>query len=123
MVFLYLSKPHCIPHHLCFTNSRFHQTTTRRYFHASKFTSQRAVQHLCLQLIIRFVAVFFISGTPVHISWNIVPHHLEHCSMLTGTTFHLSDTTPFYLKRHLKEWKNIKPNLIKRKSRGNESQT
>ena len=56
-----------------------------------------------------------------HISWNIVPYHLEDCSMLAGTAFQLSDNTTFYLKEQPKEQENVKPNPTKRKARGKQS--
>lgn len=89
--FFYLSTPHSTHHRTCFTNSRFHQTTKLRYSRTSKFTNQRTAQHHYLQCIIRLVAVFFISGTPV-------PYHLEHESISSGTTFQLNGNTSFYHK-------------------------
>ena len=41
--FSYLATPHSTHHRTRFTNSRFHQTTKLRYFHASKFTNKRTV--------------------------------------------------------------------------------
>ena len=135
MVFLYLAKPHCTPHHLCFTNSRFHQTPKQHYFHASKFTSQRVAPHCHLQRMIRLISTFFISGTPVpyhcllytspslfHIIWNIIPYHLEHCSISSGITLHLSATTLFYFKTQRKKWKIVMPNIKKQEKRDEESQ-
>ena len=41
--FFYLATPHSTHHRTYFTNSRFHQTTKLRYFHASKFTNKRTL--------------------------------------------------------------------------------
>jgi|GEM_PF-914349 len=62
---------------------------------------------------IRKASFYCYSGKLVHIRWNTAPYHLEHCSISSGTQFHLTCNNPSI---HLLSINNITYRLQKVKN-------
>ena len=86
----------------CFDNKLVYQPTILFRLDASPEQSLNALFKELTACVLRV-------GRLLHVSWNIVPYHLDCCSTSSGTWLHLSENNLFSVKHACKRiWKMSK---------------